>query len=322
MPVLAMVAAIFGRCGPMPLTIRRPWLCRMRSTAAAKAERRSTRPTAAGDGQGGGGGARGGGGGGEDGKFHAIHAMMRPRYPSSSGDPNTSLVPVPCLGRGGAFPAASIPPPILAGGERVTGRMPSTCRVSRAEHLAEFGVVFMMFSIGLNFRRPSSTREAHVRSGTLQVPVTMAIVAGSVLFLGYSWHLGDRPGGFWPCPPRRFLSKLLAERLALDSAHGRDIIGVLLFAGLWRWCPAGLALALQTPEMPFAMWERHCSRRWRCWLLILYFGQHLMRRWFQCRRSQVFRSLRPQRSNYYPGLSAQITEIAGLSLAWGLRPGC
>ncbi|HNL22841.1 MAG TPA: cation:proton antiporter, partial [Rhodocyclaceae bacterium] len=50
--------------------------------------------------------------------------------------------------------------------------------VSRAEYLAEFGVVFMMFSIGLEFSLPKlyAMKRIVFGLGLLQVSVTMAIV--------------------------------------------------------------------------------------------------------------------------------------------------
>jgi CPA2 family monovalent cation:H+ antiporter-2 len=192
--------------------------------------------------------------------------------------------------------------------------------VSRAEYLAEFGVVFMMFSIGLEFSLPKlyAMKRIVFGLGLLQVSVTMAIVAGSVLLLGYSWHLGIALGGVLAMSSTAVLSKLLAERLALDSPHGRDIIGVLLFQDLAVVPLLVLLPALsQPPEMLAMLMGKALLKAVAVLALILYFGQHLMRRWFhvvaRAKSSEVF-VLNVLLITL--GL-AQITEIAGLSLALG-----
>jgi CPA2 family monovalent cation:H+ antiporter-2 len=108
--------------------------------------------------------------------------------------------------------------------------------------LAEFGVVFLMFSIGLEFSLPklSSMRRAVFGLGMAQVLLT--IVATMVFGWGVayilpqltniSWRAAFALGGALAMSSTAIVSKMLTERLELESPHGRQIIGILLFQDL------------------------------------------------------------------------------------------
>ncbi|HJS39580.1 MAG TPA: monovalent cation:proton antiporter-2 (CPA2) family protein, partial [Burkholderiales bacterium] len=101
-------------------------------------------------------------------------------------------------------------------------------------HLAEFGVVFLMFSIGLEFSLPRL--RAMGRSvfglGLAQVAASIALCVAAALAAGGTWQAGIAIGGALAMSSTAIVSKLLAERLELDTPHGRDVIGVLLFQDL------------------------------------------------------------------------------------------
>ena len=100
--------------------------------------------------------------------------------------------------------------------------------------LAEIGVVFLMFSIGLEFSLPRlmAMRRVVFGLGFAQVAATIAIVMAVAAALGWGWQAGLALGGIVAMSSTAIVSKLLAERLELDSPHGREIIGVLLFQDL------------------------------------------------------------------------------------------
>ena len=100
--------------------------------------------------------------------------------------------------------------------------------------LAEVGVVFLMFSIGLEFSLPKlvSMRRVVFGLGLLQVAITLALALVMARMVGASWQLGLVVGGAAAMSSTAIVSKLLAERLELETAHGRAIIGVLLFQDL------------------------------------------------------------------------------------------
>jgi monovalent cation:H+ antiporter-2, CPA2 family len=100
--------------------------------------------------------------------------------------------------------------------------------------LAEIGVVFLMFSIGLEFSLPRlmAMRRVVFGLGLAQVAGTMALVLTGALIFGAGWQAGLALGGIVAMSSTAIVSKLLAERSELDSAHGREVIGVLLFQDL------------------------------------------------------------------------------------------
>ena len=100
--------------------------------------------------------------------------------------------------------------------------------------LAEVGVMFLMFSIGLEFSlsRLRAMRSVVFGLGLSQVAATIGIVMGIAMFAGLSWQASLAMGGMIAMSSTAMVSKLLTERSELDSAHGRQVIGVLLFQDL------------------------------------------------------------------------------------------
>ena len=112
-------------------------------------------------------------------------------------------------------------------------------------YLAEFGVVFLMFVIGLEFNLPKlrSMRQLVFGLGLSQVSLTMlgALIGNALLGWGYSlvgrsWGLGWQSaialGGALAMSSTAIVVKLMAERLELETEHGRRVMGVLLFQDL------------------------------------------------------------------------------------------
>src|SRR5687768_2467301 len=100
--------------------------------------------------------------------------------------------------------------------------------------LAELGVVFLMFSIGLEFSltKLKSMRRLVFGLGGAQVAGTIALSVGVALLAGAPWQAGLALGGILSMSSTAIVSKLLVERGELDSAHGREVIAVLLFQDL------------------------------------------------------------------------------------------
>ena len=190
----------------------------------------------------------------------------------------------------------------------------------RAEHLAEFGVVFLMFSIGLEFSLPKlfSMKRIVFGLGLLQVLVTVALITLLVVLLRISWQLGIALGGVFAMSSTAVLTKLLAERLQLDSAHGREIMGVLLFQDL-AVVPLLVVIPslTQPPEQLAMLLAVALLKAVVVLAVILVFGQRWMRKWFhfvaRAKSSEVF-----VLNVLLITLSlAALTQLAGLSLALG-----
>lgn len=192
--------------------------------------------------------------------------------------------------------------------------------VHRAEYLAEFGVVFLMFSIGLEFSLPKlyAMKRIVFGLGLLQVVVSMVLIAGLVMLFGVSWQLGIALGGVFAMSSTAVITKLLAERMQLDSAHGREIMGVLLFQDLAVVPLLVIIPSLtQPPEKLAVLLGIALLKAVIVLAIILVFGQRLMRKWFhfvaRAKSSEVF-----VLNVLLITLSlATITELAGLSLALG-----
>ena len=192
--------------------------------------------------------------------------------------------------------------------------------IHRAESLAEFGVVFLMFSIGLEFSLPKlfSMKRIVFGLGLLQVVVTMALSAGLIMLMGVNWQLGIALGGVFAMSSTAVITKLLAERMQLDSPHGREIMGVLLFQDLAVVPLLVIIPSLtQPPEKLAVLLGIALLKAVVVLAVILVFGQRLMRKWFhfvaRAKSSEVFIL-----NVLLITLSlATITELAGLSLALG-----
>src|SRR3982074_1863643 len=92
--------------------------------------------------------------------------------------------------------------------------------IEEPRRLAEFGVVFLMFSIGLEFSLPKllAMRRAVFGLGLAQVAATIALALAAALAAGASWQAGARP-----LRHRRDVldrDRLQAARRAARARHG------------------------------------------------------------------------------------------------------
>jgi monovalent cation:H+ antiporter-2, CPA2 family len=188
-----------------------------------------------------------------------------------------------------------------------------------AGYLAEFGVVFLMFSIGLEFSLPRlfSMKRIVFGLGAAQVLCTLLIIMLLARVFGLGWPAGFALGGAAAMSSTAVLSRLLSERLELDAKHGREVIGVLLFQDL-----AVVPLLILVPALsqPAAMAQTLAIAAIKALLVlsvVIFFGQRLMRGWFFIvarRKSAELFMLNVLLITL--GL-AWTTELAGLSLALG-----
>lgn len=186
--------------------------------------------------------------------------------------------------------------------------------------LAEFGIVFLMFSIGLEFSLPAlkSMRRAVFGLGLAQVVITTAAGCIALLLLGLTWQAGFALGGALAMSSTAIVSKMLAERMELATPHGRDVMGILLFQDL-----AVVAFLIIVPSLGRVgtdlAWTLALAfgKAGLALALVLHFGQRPMRAWFhlvaRTRSAELF-MLNVLLVTL--GL-AYLTELAGLSLALG-----
>jgi CPA2 family monovalent cation:H+ antiporter-2 len=199
------------------------------------------------------------------------------------------------------------------------------------EYLAEFGVVFLMFVIGLEFNLPKlkSMRKLVFGLGFSQVALTMlAALAGNAFLAwafasagrswGLSWQSAVALGGALAMSSTAIVVKMMAERLELESEHGRRVMGVLLFQDLAVVPLLVVIPALgSSPEVLARELLIAGLKAAGVLALLLVGGQRVMRWWLTLvarRRSEELFILNLLLVTL--GL-AYLTEHAGLSLALG-----
>ncbi|MDD2545842.1 MAG: cation:proton antiporter, partial [Burkholderiaceae bacterium] len=195
-------------------------------------------------------------------------------------------------------------------------------------HLGEFGVVFLMFAIGLEFSLPKlrAMQRQVFGLGLLQVVVTMAVVTGLALLLsrwaGGVWTMGWQTAlalsGVMVMSSTAIVVKLMAERSELESAHGRHVMGILLFQDLAVVPLLVLIPALgSSPDQLLMALGLALVKAVVLVGLLLTGGQRVMRWWLTLgarRKSGELFMLNLLLITL--GLS-WLTELAGLSLALG-----
>ena len=196
------------------------------------------------------------------------------------------------------------------------------------KYLAEFGVVFLMFVIGLEFNLPKlRAMRRHVFGlGLAQVVLTMALVTAGAIAINWlmadRWHIGWQTAlalsGAMAMSSTAIVVKMMAERLELDSEHGQRVMGVLLLQDLAVVPLLVLIPALGAePERLFTALLLAGLKAAALISLLLWGGQRVMRWWLTVvarRKSEELFMLNLLLMTL--GL-AWLTEHAGLSLALG-----
>jgi CPA2 family monovalent cation:H+ antiporter-2 len=191
----------------------------------------------------------------------------------------------------------------------------------RAAHtLAEFGIVFLLFSVGLEFSLPKlrAMRRAVFGLGLAQVAITTAAGVAALVLAGHGWQAGLVLGGALAMSSTAIVSKMLTERGELASPHARDAIAILLFQdlavvaflivipSLHAEAPA-LAIGLGLAALKAAV----------ALVVVLYAGQRPMRWWFSVVARQRSRELFTLNVLLVTLGLAALTDFAGLSLELG-----
>ena len=106
--------------------------------------------------------------------------------------------------------------------------------VALVKTLADFGVMFLLFTVGLEFSRRDLIQLGRpaLIGGALQVVFTGGIVAGIVLLGGLHPAQAIFIGMLASMSSTALVLRLLTDRLELNSPHGRMATGVLVFQDL------------------------------------------------------------------------------------------
>ncbi|MBW3565148.1 MAG: cation:proton antiporter [Acidobacteria bacterium] len=103
--------------------------------------------------------------------------------------------------------------------------------VESVKVLAEFGVVALLFAIGLEFslERLRQIRRMFLLGGSLQALLTTAATVGIALALGFGLSRAVFFGFLVTLSSTALVLKFFGDRNELESPHGKLIIGILLF---------------------------------------------------------------------------------------------
>ena len=192
------------------------------------------------------------------------------------------------------------------------------------KYLAEFGVVFLMFSIGLEFNlhKFRAMRTIVFGLGGSQVILTILLAVPASLLMNWiypiSWQAAVALGGALAMSSTAIVTKLISDRSEIETEHGRNIIGILLFQDLAVVFLLILLPSLgKNPEDLFLALTAAFIKIGVALVLIFVIGQTLMSRWFS-----LVAKLRSQELFMLNLLlivlgMAGLTEHFGLSLALG-----
>ncbi|MDE1942355.1 MAG: monovalent cation:proton antiporter-2 (CPA2) family protein [Betaproteobacteria bacterium] len=186
--------------------------------------------------------------------------------------------------------------------------------------LAEFGIVFLMFTVGLEFSlgQLMAMRRTVFGLGGAQMVVTLLAGFALARAAGVNWQGSVALAGALSLSSTAIVSRLLSERLELKSSHGQRIMGVMLFQDL-----AVVPLLILIPELSrpdgglvhalgFAALKAVLVLA-----LLLGFGKGFMRRWFNWVARQKSSEVFVLNVFLVTLALAWLTHRAGLSLALG-----
>ncbi|HEY0907131.1 MAG TPA: cation:proton antiporter [Methylophilus sp.] len=189
-----------------------------------------------------------------------------------------------------------------------------------SRHVAEFGIVFLMFSIGLEFSLPKlyAMRKTLFGLGGAQVVITLlvSLLLGTMAGLGLTSSFII--GAALTMSSTAIVSKILMERADLNSRHGRLSIGVLLFQDL---AVIPMLVLIQTLGAHSNNWMDVLGltlvKSSILLFLLFKFGKNILNFWFELVAKQRSRELFVLNVLMVTLLMAAATNFAGLSYALG-----
>ena len=104
----------------------------------------------------------------------------------------------------------------------------------RVQHLAELGVVFLLFTIGLelSFERLQRMRRLVFGLGALQVVISGLVIAAGAMLLGVEGRAAAVIGGALALSSTAIVMPVLSDRKRLNTTAGRAVFAILLFQDL------------------------------------------------------------------------------------------
>ncbi|MDO4641567.1 MAG: cation:proton antiporter [Neisseria sp.] len=194
---------------------------------------------------------------------------------------------------------------------------------SATDYLGEIGIVFLMFSIGLEFSlaKLKAMRRLVFGLGGLQIGLTITSVLGIILFAteGNSFTASLAVAGALVMSSTAIVSRILAEKTELGQPHGQMAMGVLLMQDI-AVVPLMILLPALAGDGNSNLWLALSLAALKMVVtlgLLFFIGSRLMTPWFrlvaQGKSSELFMI-----NVLLVTLGvAFLTELVGLSLALG-----
>lgn len=106
--------------------------------------------------------------------------------------------------------------------------------VHEVEIMAEIGIIFLLFTIGMefSFKHLLQIRKPVLIGGPLQVIFSIALTVAVLMIFAISLPQAIFIGFLLSLSSTAIVLKILQERLEIDSPHGKTILGILLFQDL------------------------------------------------------------------------------------------
>lgn len=191
---------------------------------------------------------------------------------------------------------------------------------SATDYLGEIGIVFLMFSIGLEFSLPKlkSMRRLVLGLGGMQVCLTITAIVGILMLTGTPFHWAFAAAGAMTMSSTAIVSRILSEKTALNQTHGQMAMGVLLMQDI-----AVVPLMILIPALAGNgehLWQDLglAGLKMLLTLSILFFiGSKVMSRWFKMVAKRKSSELFMINVLLVTLGVAYLTELEGLSMALG-----
>jgi CPA2 family monovalent cation:H+ antiporter-2 len=188
--------------------------------------------------------------------------------------------------------------------------------------LAEIGVVFLLFTLGLEFSWPRmvAMRREVFGLGLLQVVGTTAVFVGIGRLLGLSWLTAVVVGGALSMSSTAIVIRQLTEQVEINRTHGRLTLAILLFQDLAFVPLLALATAIAEGEperFSYAGIAQTLASGLAALLVVMLAGRWLLRPLFVEIAHSRLKELFTLTVLFVVLGAAWLTEHAGLSLALG-----
>jgi CPA2 family monovalent cation:H+ antiporter-2 len=184
----------------------------------------------------------------------------------------------------------------------------------------EFGIVFLMFTIGLEFSLPrlNSMRKIIFGLGGIQVIATILVALIFSKLINLEFSTAFVIGSALSLSSTAIVLKILMERLDLNSRHGRLSTGILLFQDI-----AVIPILILIPSFSQTQYDIYTIygliflKVFILFSILFWFGRPVMDFWFGIVAKQKSRELFVLNVLLVTLIFAYLTHFTGLSYALG-----